>query len=127
MAVQLGSYIFNCGERHRPALASPAPKAESRYEVAGLDGVGILTLGRRTRFIQVSAWLAEFVSETQLAAALAADETQRSLAPATLIVGGVSYTDCQLKGIDHGPRQIDGKNGLWFAPRVTYLFEQLDA
>lgn len=126
MAVSLGSHVFGC-DYHTVADVAPAPKAEARYEVAGLNGVGLVDLGQRSRPIQVTAAYRGYASETLLVAAIAADEAKRGVTEEELIVGGTTIADCRMVALAYGPRLVDGKNGLWFAPRVIYLFEQLNA
>lgn len=104
----------------------PAPQAEVRIEVAGLDGVGKVMLGKRSRQIQVQAAYRGYANETLLVAAIDLDDAEKGGEPALLTVAGATAANCQLIAVDFGTWMRDGKNGLWFAPDVVYLFEQLN-
>ena len=122
MAVTLGAYGFGCGEYHDPPPILPAPIQVRRFTSFGVNGVGVIQGGKRSRPIPVECTYIA-LTESALQTLIGTDDEQKNyLTPATLVVGAHTFTNCIFLGVATGPAFYDASRSRW----VTFATLQFE-
>ncbi len=126
MAVSLGAYVFNCGNLHSSPVITLAPVRVRRFDVFDVHGVGEVQGGRRTRQIPVVATY-QALTQGALNTLIGTDDAVKNTrTPATLTVGGATFSDVVFNGLEAAPSFYDGLSG-YYVCQARLQFESLKA
>lgn len=130
MAVSFNSVAFLCAYNSAPPVNLAEPRV-SPIEVFGLDGVGEIEGGKTNRMIPIFATYRSlsYTTKALLYADLATDDNRKGGTVASLVVDGVTFTNCKFRGLavsnDPSDLFLNGVNGSYVARNVLLLFRQL--